>query len=89
MTFVVLEIVRAVYEKSYSENLDAIFNPTSIAVVGASTRPGTVGNDLFHNLLSAEFQGVVYPVNPKSRFVAGVYGKKPLRLGTSISSHDQ
>ena len=56
----------------YSPNVDAICNPTSIAVVGASTRPGTVGNDLFHNLLAAEFQGVVYPVNPKSKQVSGV-----------------
>ncbi len=65
--------------KIYSENLDAIFNPASIAVVGASTRSGTVGNDLFHNLLSAEFQGVVYPVNPKAISVSGVRAYKSLR----------
>lgn len=63
-------------EKLYSPNLDAIFNPSSIAVVGASTRPGTVGSDLFHNLLSSGFQGVVYPINPKTRSVAGVRAYK-------------
>ena len=31
--------------------LDGILSPKSIAVVGASTRPGTVGNDIFRNLL--------------------------------------
>ncbi len=53
--------------------LDAIFYPQSIAVVGASTRPGTVGNDIFRNLLFAEFNGSVYPVNPKAKAVLGVH----------------
>ena len=39
-----------------SHKLDNIFYPKSIAVVGASTRPGTVGNDIFRNLLYANFQ---------------------------------
>ncbi len=53
--------------------LDAVFYPESIAVVGASTRPGTVGNDIFRNLLYAEFNGSVYPVNPKAKAVLGVH----------------
>jgi acetate---CoA ligase (ADP-forming) len=53
--------------------LDAIFSPQSIAVVGASTRPGTVGNDIFRNLLYAEFNGSVYPVNPKAKAILGVH----------------
>jgi acetate---CoA ligase (ADP-forming) len=53
--------------------LDYIFRPTSVAVVGASTRPGTVGNDIFRNLLHAEFNGSVYPVNPKAKSVFGVH----------------
>ncbi|MCE5268232.1 MAG: acetate--CoA ligase family protein [Planctomycetaceae bacterium] len=52
--------------------LDAVFCPKSIAVVGASSRPGTVGNDIFRNLLFAEFNGPVYPVNPKSKSILGV-----------------
>ena len=47
--------------------LDSVFHPQSIAVVGASTRPGTVGNDIFRNLLFAEFNGSVYPVNPEGQ----------------------
>ena len=50
--------------------LNAIFYPQSIAVVGASTRPGTVGNDIFRNLIYAEFNGSVYPVNPKATYPA-------------------
>ncbi len=58
---------------AYEWKLDYIFYPKSIAVVGASTRPGTVGNDIFRNLLFAEFNGSVYPVNPKASNVLGVH----------------
>ena len=58
--------------------LDAIFCPKSVAVVGASTRPGTVGNDIFRNLLLSGFDGSVYPVNPKSPHVLGVHAYKSL-----------
>jgi acetyltransferase len=54
-------------------NLNAVFSPKSIAVVGASTRDGTVGNGLFRNLLIGGYQGCVYPVNPKSDHVLGVH----------------
>ena len=56
-----------------TSQLNAIFQPSSIAVVGASTRAGTVGNDLFRNLLFNEFNGPVYPVNPKANNVLGVH----------------
>nr|CRH06870.1 conserved protein of unknown function [Include CoA binding domain] [Candidatus Magnetococcus massalia] len=53
------------------KNLDAIFNPHSIAVIGASNRAGSVGYAIFSNLLGT-FEGVIYPVNPKSGAVQGV-----------------
>ncbi len=53
--------------------LDAVFQPRSVAVVGASTRRGTVGNDIFRNLLLNELNGSVYPVNPKASHVLGVH----------------
>lgn len=52
--------------------LDAIFRPQSIAVLGVTNTPGTVPHDIFVNLLSAKFQGVVYPVAPRKRHIAGV-----------------
>jgi acetate---CoA ligase (ADP-forming) len=52
---------------------DPIFYPQSVAVVGASSRPGTVGNDIFRNLLFNEFCGSVYPVNNKSSHILGVH----------------
>lgn len=53
-------------------SLEALLKPQSIAVIGASRRPMTIGNKLFHNLMHQEFQGVVYPVNPNAEAVASV-----------------
>ncbi len=53
-------------------DLDAIFRPKSIAVVGASRHPGTIGYQILDNLLKNEFQGAVYPVNPRARVIHSV-----------------
>jgi acetyltransferase len=55
-----------------SLNLDFIFKPRSIAVIGASNREGSVGRALFANILFNGYTGVVFPVNPKSNSVLGV-----------------
>jgi len=52
--------------------LDAIFKPQSVAVIGASERPGSVGRTLLWNLISNPFGGTVYPVNPKRSNVLGI-----------------
>src|SRR5919206_1548450 len=49
--------------------LKAAFAPTSIAVIGASETPGSVGRTLMENL--AAFHGPVYPVNPHRQTVLG------------------
>jgi acetyl coenzyme A synthetase (ADP forming)-like protein len=46
--------------------------PRSVAVIGASRRRGTVGGELFHNLLAAGFNGPVHPVNPNTPVVQSV-----------------
>src|SRR5512140_1826419 len=48
-------------------SLDAIFRPQSVAVVGASDKPGNIGREIVHNLIEYEFQGPVFPVNPRLR----------------------
>ena len=45
------------------ENLDKIFHPKSIAVVGASERKGSVGAALMYNLIERGFPGEIYPIN--------------------------
>jgi acetyltransferase len=54
-------------------SLDPIFRPRSVAVLGASATPGSVGSILIRNLLENPFGGVVYPINPKRRAVHGVF----------------
>lgn len=45
--------------------LDDLFNPTSIAVIGASGRPDAVGFKVFHHLMQGQFKGSLFAVNPK------------------------
>lgn len=52
-------------------NLEHLFRPRSIAVVGASDRPQSVGATVMRNLLDGGFKGSVWPVNPKYRAVGG------------------
>ncbi|HXS81081.1 MAG TPA: acetate--CoA ligase family protein [Methylomirabilota bacterium] len=52
--------------------LDAILRPRSVAVIGASRRPGSIGAAIFRNLLANGFEGPVYPVNPSANVVQSV-----------------
>ncbi|HUK61720.1 MAG TPA: CoA-binding protein, partial [Dongiaceae bacterium] len=53
-------------------SLDAVFRPRSVAVIGASRDRGTIGAEIFHNLLEHGFNGPVYPVNPRADVVQSV-----------------
>ncbi len=53
-------------------NLQKLFYPESIAVVGASDKPGKLGWNIFHNLLYHRFAGKLYPVNVKAETVQGI-----------------
>ena len=55
-------------------SLRSFFEPATVAVVGASPRRGTIGGELFRNVLEGDFAGAAYPVNPKGAAVAGVRG---------------
>ncbi|MGD9974604.1 MAG: bifunctional acetate--CoA ligase family protein/GNAT family N-acetyltransferase [Desulfatirhabdiaceae bacterium] len=52
-------------------NLDVMFNPSSVALIGASQKPGTIGAVLARNLVSAGFKGEIFPVNSKYKIVEG------------------
>ncbi|MGQ4833451.1 MAG: acetate--CoA ligase family protein [Candidatus Asgardarchaeia archaeon] len=47
--------------------LEGFFNPTSIAVIGASKTPGKIGFELLKNIVEGGYKGKVYPVNPKEK----------------------
>lgn len=52
-----------------TNSLDAIFKPRSIAVVGATTRPGSIGREILRNLFEYEFNGKIFPVNPRYEYL--------------------
>jgi acyl-CoA synthetase (NDP forming) len=52
--------------------LDSLFNPRSVAVVGASTKELHIGNRIIKNLLDFGFTGPVYPINPKADEIRGI-----------------
>ena len=62
----------AAHRGSGLHGLDAILRPRSVAVIGASRERGTIGAELFHNLIAHGFAGVVYPVNPRAPVVQSV-----------------
>ncbi len=49
--------------------LDALFKPRSVAIVGASNNPLSIGHIVMKNLLDHDFKGPIYPVNPKAGFI--------------------
>lgn len=57
---------------SVSRSVAKLLAPQTVAVVGASRIPGSVGNIVFRNVLESSFQGTVYPVNPHAKAVNGV-----------------
>jgi acetyltransferase len=52
--------------------LDAIFAPKTVAVIGASEKPGSVGRTLLWNLITNPFNGTVFPINPQRHSVLGI-----------------
>lgn len=53
-------------------SLDPILRPRSVAVVGASRQPNTIGWQIVDNLLRYGFQGAVYPINPNAEFIHSI-----------------
>lgn len=53
-------------------NLDKLFNPQSIAVIGASNKKGSVGYALFKNIKKSNYKGRLYPINHKRKSIQGL-----------------
>ena len=67
----------------------ALFEPDSVAIIGASGRKGSVGSVLIGNMLAAGYRGQLYGVNPKHREVSGVpcfpaIGEVPRRVDLAV-----
>lgn len=58
------------------ENLERIFHPKSVAIVGTNRVKGTVPHDILDNILKADFNGIVYPVSPREKSIKGIKAYK-------------
>ena len=52
--------------------LEALFNPRSVAVIGASENPEKLGHTVLKNIVDCGYQGPVYPINPRSKEILGL-----------------
>jgi acetyltransferase len=59
-----------------SNSLQPLFRPASLAVIGASAKPGKMGFQILKNVLDAGFGGQVIPVNPKGETILGLASVK-------------
>jgi acetate---CoA ligase (ADP-forming) len=59
-------------------SLRSFFEPKTVAVIGASRRRGSIGGELFRNVLAADFTGATYPVNRDGEPVGGVPAYKSI-----------
>ncbi|WP_101831080.1 GNAT family N-acetyltransferase, partial [Frankia canadensis] len=60
-------------------SLAPLFEPRTVAVVGASREPGTIGHEILRNLAEQGFTGGLYPVNPHAETIAGLPAHPSLR----------
>ncbi len=54
------------------KTLECIFRPKSIAVIGASKTKGKIGYEIVHNLVSSDFEGKVFPINPRAEVIHSI-----------------
>ncbi len=52
--------------------LTNFFNPASVAIIGASNKPGKIGNVIVKNMINCGYRGKIYPVNPKEADIEGL-----------------
>src|SRR5438105_15294750 len=52
--------------------LESFFTPSSVAVIGATKREGSVGRTILENLIHSSYRGQIFPVNPKRSDLLGI-----------------
>jgi len=69
------------------KNLDSVFNPSSIAVIGASREPNKIGHVIVKNFVDGGFGGKIYPINPNAEEILGLRSyKSVLDIKGSVDS---
>jgi acetyltransferase len=67
-----VELAHDILRTASPRPLDSIFAPKSVALIGATESPNSVGRTVLENLVKGQFPGPIYPVNPKRETVLGV-----------------
>ena len=57
-------------------DLSFLFNPKSIAIIGASSKDGKVGNAVIKNIINSQYSGDIYPINPRDDEILGIKAYK-------------
>ncbi len=57
---------------SVHSQLESVFNPKSIAIIGASKREGSIGNQVLKGLVEGGYEGAIYPINPTADEILGI-----------------
>ncbi len=63
-------------QKLRQKNLETIFHPKSVAIIGTNRVKGTVPHDILDNILKSDFNGIVYPVSPRETSIKGIKAYK-------------
>jgi acyl-CoA synthetase (NDP forming) len=58
--------------------MEAIFAPKNIAVIGASSKVGSIGNQVVQNLVDSKFIGQIFPINPTAPEICGIKAYKSI-----------
>jgi acyl-CoA synthetase (NDP forming)/RimJ/RimL family protein N-acetyltransferase len=72
-------LMRSREHTAEAASIHRFFNPRSVAIIGASRRQETIGQVLVRNLVTADFSGRVYVVNPSARAVSGMPAYKSVQ----------
>ncbi|MEZ5233155.1 MAG: GNAT family N-acetyltransferase [Acidimicrobiales bacterium] len=67
-----LERIDARQQRAEAASVARLLSPATVAVVGAGRRPGSIGHQLLRQLVTGNFNGAVYPVNPNATHVHGI-----------------
>lgn len=75
----------------HQQNLEKIFNPQSVAIIGANKKKGTVPYDILNGILAGDFNGMILPVSPGKQHIGGIKAYKyvvdiedPVDLGVIV-----
>ena len=64
--------------KPTDQNIASLFEPRSIAVVGASADKGKIGHSVIFNMLRYGYKGRIFPINPKAGEIEGIRAYKSI-----------